>query len=346
MLIVRLSSIGDIALTTPLIRAVRRRYPSAQIDFVVKREFAELLRTNPYLNQVYEYEARTGVTGLISLAASLRRHHYDLYVDIHNNLRSHLLRYAIQPTRSVTYSKQTLRRMLLLKFKINRYAEILQVPDRYLQPLRQFGVVNDELGLELFPTPAQYAKVQAIFERERLAETELTIGFGPIAAHPLKQWGLEKFVELGKELVQRFGARILLFGGQREVIPIRRLAEQIPNAPVMFAGELSLLETAAAVRRCAAFVGNDTGIAHIAAAMQRKVVVFFGPTVEEFGFYPYRTPSRVLCKSLPCRPCTPTGKGRCKIRTHACLKNITVKDAIAAIESVLKEKTLTQKDAD
>jgi heptosyltransferase-2 len=96
------------------------------------------------------------------------------------------------------------------------------------------------------------------------------------------------------------------------------------------------LESAAALKRCAVFVGNDTGTVHIATAMQRPIVVLFGPTVEEFGFYPYRTTSQVICKALPCRPCTHTGKGRCKIKeTHACMKRIGVEEVREAVEKML-----------
>jgi heptosyltransferase-2 len=202
--------------------------------------------------------------------------------------------------------------------------------------MKPFGVVGDEKGLELFPTEAHRSKVKSIFQRENLSEKDLAIGFGPIASFPLKQWPAEKFIELGRQLVQKFGARILLFGGSEETRTIEQIASQIPNAPVVLCGRLSFLESAVAAQRCMLFVGNDTGMLHIATAMERKVIALFGPTVEEFGYYPYRAQSVVVSKPLLCRPCTHTGKGVCKISTHACMKEIQVAEVFDAVEMMLK----------
>ena len=332
----RFSSIGDIVLTTPLVRALRRRFPAARLDFAIKQEFAELMQTNPHLTTVYGYDKRSGMSGLLAFAQQLRRNRYDLFVDLHNNFRSYLLRFLTLPAQIVSYAKQILRRTLFVQTGLNRYGKIFQMPERYLQAVARLGVVNDAAGLELFPTEAHWAKVAALFRQANLEDSALAIGFGPVAAHPLKQWPVERYIELAQQLVQRENARILLFGGPADVSTVSRMAAQIPHAPIVLCGNLSLLESAAAIRRCAVFVGNDTGTIHLAAAMQRKVVVLFGPTVEEFGYYPYRTPAQVISKPLSCRPCTHTGKGVCKIKTHACMATITPAEVFEAVEKMLK----------
>jgi lipopolysaccharide heptosyltransferase II len=338
ILIVRFSSIGDIVLTTPLVRAVRMRFPRSRIDFVMKREFAELMQTNPHLTAVYPYDPCSGIRGLLTLAQQLQVNRYDLFIDIHKNFRTYLLRFFTRPEQTVTFSKQIVNRTLLVTMGLNRYGKILQMPERYLRPLQPFGVVADANGLELFPTETHWSNVKTIFHQEHLTEGELAIGFGSMTAHSLKQWPVERFIELGQQLVQRYGARILLFGGARDIQGVKRIAEQIPNAPIILCGRLSLLEAAAAIQRCDLFVGNDTGIVHIAAAMKRQVIVLFGPTVEEFGFYPYRTRSLVICKPLPCRPCTHTGKGKCRIKTHACMQKITTAEVVEAVEKMLRNQ--------
>jgi lipopolysaccharide heptosyltransferase II len=327
---------GDIVLTTPLVRAVRRRFPEARIDFVIKQEFAELMQTNPHVSTVYAYDTRSGVRGLFALARQLRQNHYDLLIDIHKNFRSYLLRPLVRPGQVTTYSKQIFQRTLLVKTGINRYGKILQVPERYLKSMKPFGVVDDGKGLELFPTETHRSKVKGIFQQGNLSKKDLAIGFGPIASFPLKQWPAEKFIELGQQLVQKFGARILLFGGPEETQTVEQIASRIPNAPVVLCGRLSFLESAVAVQRCTLFVGNDTGMLHIATAMERKVIALFGPTVEEFGYYPYRAQSIVMSKPLSCRPCTHTGKGMCKISTHECMKTIQVAEVFDAVEMMLK----------
>ncbi len=333
ILITRFSSMGDIVLTTPVIRALRRTFPEAQIDYVTKRHFAELLHSNPRLNTVYAYDSRTGFAGLRALGKQLREQRYDLLVDIHNNLRTRLLHALIRPRRSVSYSKHLIRRTLLVKTGLNFYPRpILQMPDRYLHALNVFGVENDDAGLELFPTAEHRAKIAMLFQQYGVTENELVIGLGPIASFPLKQWPVERFAEVGQELVRRYQARIVLFGGPLDVEQVQPLVSQIPNNPILLCGQFAMLESAAALERCAMFVGNDTGTAHIASAMGCNVVEIFGPTVEELGFYPYHVPAEVVSISLPCRPCTHTGKGRCKITTHACLLDIPAARVLEAVE--------------
>ncbi len=338
ILVIRFSSIGDIVLTTPLIRNIRARFPEAQIDFVTKHEFFELLQTNPHLDTVYTYNSQSGLQGLWMLGLTLWHNHYNVCIDIHKNYRSYALRCLVRSTQTVTYSKHIIRRTLLVKAGVNYYTEILRIPERYLKQLKPFGVVDDGKGSELFPSETHYTKANSIFRQENLNEDQLAIGFGAIAAHPLKEWPAERFITLGRQLVRRHHARILLFGGPGDIQKVEHIAKQIPNDPIVLCGRLSLLESAAALERCILFIGNDTGTVHIAAAMKRNVIVLFGPTVEEFGFYPYGTRATVMCVSLPCRPCTHTGKGTCKIQeTHACMKKIRVEDVLENVEKMLPE---------
>ena len=337
ILIIRFSSIGDIILTTPLIRALRTRFPEARLDFVTKREFGELLDSNPHLDQLHLYDARSGAKGLSALARELRHNRYDLCVDLHKNLRSRHLRLLLRVPRVVSYSKQSLRRTLLLKTGINLYKKpILPIPERYMQQLAPFGVSPDGKGPELFPTGQHDAKVRQLFEEEHVDSQPILVGFAPIAAHPLKQWPLEKFAQLGWQLIQKHQARILIFGSPSEQRFCQTLAQQIPNDPILLCGKLSFLESAAALKSCALFVGNDSAGVHMASAMQTPAVAIFGPTVEELGFYPYGVLLRVVSVPLPCRPCTHTGKGRCKnTEHHACMKRISVEQVVQAAAELL-----------
>jgi heptosyltransferase-2 len=336
ILITRLSSMGDIVLTTPVIRALRRRFSDAQIDYVTKQEFAELVQTNPHLTNIYPYDSRSGFAGLRALGRQLRGQRYDLMVDLHNKLRSRLLQAMVRPRQTVRFSKYFVKRTLLVKTGLNLYIRpITQVPDRYLRPLQAFGVKNDDVGLELFPTEEHYAKVATIFRQHHLTDDEFVIGLGPVASFPLKQWPVERFAEVGQELVRRYHARVLLFGGPPDVPLVEPLTEKIPHDPILLCGQLTMIESAAALQRCALFVGNDTGTAHFAAAMGCKVVEIFGPTTEELGFYPYNVTSEVVSKPLPCRPCTHTGKGKCRITTHACMQDIQAEDVVNAVKRLL-----------
>ena len=338
ILIIRFSSIGDIILATPLLRALRSRFPQARLDFVTKREFGELLDQNPRLDRLYLYDTQSGIRGLSALARKLRNNRYDLCIDLHKNLRSRHLRLLLRAPKVISYSKQLLIRTLLVKTGLNFYKKpLLQIPERYMQQLAPFGVEPDGKGPEVFPTDQQYATVRKLFNEEQVEAQETLIGLGPIAAHPLKQWPLEKFSELGRRLIHQYQARILIFGAPSERQAGETLARQLPdNSSLMLCGRLSLLEFAAALKSCALFIGNDSSSVHMASAMQTPLVAIFGPTTEELGFYPYRARSQVVSAPLPCRPCTHTGKGRCKIKEqHACMKRISVEQVVQAASALL-----------
>ncbi len=339
ILILRFSSIGDIVLTTPLIRAVRRRFPQARIDMVTKCEFVELLQTNPHLTHVYAYDARRGWSGLTELASQFRQQRYDLWIDLHKNVRAYLLRALCRPAQVASYSKDIFIRTILVKTHRNWYPSIVPMPERYFGGVQRLGVTPDNAGVELFPTEEHVSRVHRLFVEAGVTAQDTIIGFSPSAAHPLKQWPLERFAALGSQLASRYAARIAIFGGRRDLPTAQMLAAQLPHAPIILCGQLSLLESAAAIRRCAVFICNDSGTMHLAAATPTQIVAFFGPTVAEFGFYPYRAQAQVLCAALPCRPCTHTGKGRCRIaETHACMQRISVSDAYHAVDVLLQDR--------
>lgn len=347
-LILRLSSIGDIVLASPLIRVLRAAYPSAQIDFVVKAEFAELLRYSPYLSNLLEVFPEQGFAQLVELKKQIRVAGYDLIVDLHDNFRSRFLRSFVRAKNIVTINKRKTARFLLINFKWNIYDGIVSVTDRYLETLKPFGVENDRKGLELFIPSEFIEQVRKRIENLGIQHQNWIVGLCPGAKHNTKMWLKERFAELGVQFVQQYGASIFIFGGmenRERCEEIRQLIHSKVNPLSVvenFAGEFSLLETAAAMDFCELVVTNDTGLMHLAAARKRKVVTIFGPTVEEFGFFPIGTESMVVQhNALPCRPCTHIGNERCPLSHFRCMKEIQTIDVFNAAEDLLtKSKTI------
>ncbi|MCI0527275.1 MAG: glycosyltransferase family 9 protein, partial [Nitrospira sp.] len=333
---IRFSSIGDIILTSPVIRVLREKFPDARIDMVVKQEYAELVSTNPRLDHIYTFDKKTGLPGLLSLIQQVRSIRYDLILDLHRNLRSSLLYWGGGAIRRLRYCRPTLKRALLVYGGINLYKEIVPVPDLYFRPLKKLGLANDGKGLELWPTPGHQGKATALLLENQVKDSELLIGFSPMAAHTMKRWEQKGFITLGVALVERYGARIVIFGGKDDRARGEEIARAIPHNPVVACGKLSLLESAALIGRCYLLVTNDTGVMHMGVAMKRKVVALFGPTSEELGFYPYYTEYTVISKALDCKPCTSIGTNICKKGTHACMKSISYKEVLAAVERLLK----------
>lgn len=338
----RLSSIGDIVLTSPLLRVLRAAAgPKARIDFVVKKEFADLVRFNHHLSVVHELDANEGFPALQRMRETLRAESYDLILDLHNNLRTIYLKNFANTKEAYTVDKRQFERWQLIHLKRDVYRDRVHVADRYIESVREFGIVNDGKGLELFiPDEIQFA-VSGRLAKLRLNEFETVIGVCPGARHFTKRWPWEKFAETCTRLATALHAKILAFGGAEDrnlcadiVSSIRENAGE--NAATDFSGEMTLLEVGAAMEFCDVLLTNDTGLMHIACARQRKVVAIFGSSVLQFGFGPYGTDSIVLENStLRCRPCSHIGRDECPEGHFKCMVEIGVDDVVRAVKTIL-----------
>ncbi len=322
-LILRLSSIGDIVLASPLIRVLRKRFPEARIDFVVKSEFAELVRYNPYITSVIEFSNSAGFAGLVSLKRKLRSVGYDSVIDIHNNFRSMYLRSFIGADICAVVDKRLWQRFILVRFKLNRYNGFVSVADRYIEPLKSFGVENDGEGLEIFIPPSVLTRVGELWKTYRVAPNSRVIAIAHSAKHLTKMWPAEQYAKLGIK-VCRNGGVVVLFGSQTDAARSRFIIEQmyaqgVPSSHVVnCTGQLGLLETAAFMDYCSVVVANDSGLMHLASARNRPVVGIFGPTVKEFGFFPIGGKNRVIERAgLECRPCSHLGGPRMPKKTFS-----------------------------
>ena len=338
-LIIRLSSIGDVILATPLARVLREQFPSAQIDFLVKKEYAALVRHNPHLNSVIELDPEGGLRHLRGLRQRIRRERYDLIIDIQGNLRSTFLRTGSSEN-LVSVNKRKLARFLLINFKWNVYRSAPPVSVRYLETLRRFPLFDDGKGLEVFIPKEISDHVRQHLESTGLDNYESVVGLCPGSRHATKRWLQERFAELAITLIKEERMGVLLFGGKDDRERCAWIEEQIVEATrnrrsvANFAGVFSLLETAAAMDACEVVVTNDTGLLHLAAARKRKVVAIFGPTVKAFGFFPYGTESKVFERAgLYCRPCTHIGGKVCPEGHFRCMKDTSVDDVLSGVRS-------------
>ncbi|MGA9408414.1 MAG: glycosyltransferase family 9 protein [Bacteroidota bacterium] len=340
----RLSSIGDIVLASPLLRALRAAAgPKARIDFVVKKEFAELVKFSHHLSVVHEFDDSRGFPALQELKETLRAEHYDLVVDLHNNLRTIYLRNFCDTKELVTVDKRLYERWQLVHFKRNIYGNDLSVADRYIETVRDFGIANDGKGLELFiPDEIQFG-ISGKMAKLRLNEFEKVIGVCPGAKHYTKRWQKEKFAGVCTRLAKEYRAKVLVFGGEQDKDDCREISSIINhsvsgNASTDFSGEFSLLEVAAAMEFCDVVLTNDTGLMHIACARQRKVVAVFGSTVREFGFAPYGTESIVVeNNSLHCRPCSHIGRAECPKGHFKCMTDIGIDEVHHAVRQLIEK---------
>lgn len=307
ILIIRLSSLGDVLLTTPVIRALKKKYPEASIDFFVREEYADVVKLNPNIDVVYALPRSEKVKILVKM---LKGNNYDFVVDLQNNFRT---RFIVSSLNKLTYSfkKPTWDKYLLVRFKINRYKEIKSITERYCESIQ--GLKLDKGGLELY--------LPQSVETESLPGKN-NIGICPGSKHFTKRWPVEYFVELGNDLKQK-GYEILIFGGSDDKTICDLISSQVRGA-INLCNENNLYKTATEMKSCKLVVCNDSGLMHVASAVNIPVLAIFGSSVREFGFSPYGVPNLILeNKSLSCRPCSHIGRNSCPKKHFRCMKEIT-----------------------
>lgn len=314
ILAVRFSSIGDILLTTPLLRSIRRTHPSARVTVVTKRTYLPLLSHNPYVDRIVGLAPDHSLLGL---AAELRDDRYTDLLDLHDNLRSRALRLLV-PGRWGTYPKHRLARAFLIHAKRNRYRDRRPVAERYFSAARHLRVLPDGKPPDFFVGAEATDEASAWLRSVGMEDATRLVAIAPGAAHATKRWPPEHWQRLIERAVQE-GHRIAIVGGADDASLAQQLASRFPSQVASAAGRLGLQGTGALLKRARALVSGDTGVMHMASGVGTPVVALFGPTVEAFGFFPYTRRASVVELPLPCRPCSAQGGPRCPLGHHRCL---------------------------
>jgi heptosyltransferase-2 len=321
---------GDILLTSALVRALRARHPEAHIAFLVKRQFAPLVSESPRLNEVLTYGDGEPLLGL---AKTLRSRRFTHLLDLHGSLRSRAL-HVLVPGRWREYSKRRFAREVLIRLKKNIYKDNVPEAERFFDAAEGLDTRPDGKGLEFFVGDAARANVDRWLATQGLNGRSFVL-VGPGAAHFSKRWPAEYWTALAGNLA-RDGRSIVVTGGKAE----REVGDAIVGAAraagrgvvaANSAGEFSLQETGALLQRAESLTVGDTGVMHMATAVGTPIVTLMGPTVGPFGFYPYRANATVLERELYCRPCTPFGGPTCPEKHHRCLRDIAPEEVLTAI---------------
>lgn len=335
ILVFRLSSIGDIILTTALLRCLRNEFPHAQIDFVVKKQFAPILRCVPYISNVIELDTKQGFVGIESLKNQLHANHYDAMLDIHKNWRSFYIRKTINANCTYTFNKHVFRRWVLTTFHKDIYKEVRPVYLRFIDAAAPIGVKPDGEGTELIVPQDILQSVDNIYATNHLDISKPIIAFCPGASFTNKQWPTEKFAELAKRIVSDLDIQVVLIGGKNEQVMCDTIIEQSSPKVVSLAGALDLSQSIAALSRVKATVANDTGMLHASEALGVPVVGIYGATARQFGYYPILPTSKVAEVDLPCRPCTKMGMNTCPKGHFACMQTLSVDYVFALLKDVI-----------
>jgi len=315
--VIRLSSIGDIILTTPVLEALRSRYPDAQIDFLVMDRFKDAMQGVPWIDNLILFPKASykGLHGLIRFGKQLSQTHYDVVIDLHAKIRSIIIARQLK-TRVLRYRKRAWWKSILVPLRLTTYHVDDTIVRNYFRPLSKLDVYYTREKLYFHFEPSDLEAVQITGDFVVLA---------PGAANQTKKWLPEYFGRLG-HLIQK---PVVIVGGKEEFEAFEEIRRIIGSSCKNMAGKLSLKESGALISRAQYVVTNDSGPFHIARGVNSKVFVIFGPTDPKMFTYDDNTV--LLYNDLDCSPCSLHGDEKCPQGHFRCMKELTPEKVFAKI---------------
>lgn len=323
ILLVRFSSIGDIVLTSPVIRCLKQQHPEVELHYLTKSKFKTILEHNPYLDKLHCIEKSPS-----EVITQLKAERFDYVIDLHNNIRTLKLKWSLG-VKSKAFPKLNFKKWMLVYFKTKNMPK-LHVVDRYFEAVKFLNVSNDRQGCDYF-----------IADSEELNPLE-TFGFSDYGAVAVGAQYATKKMPLSKllEVLEAIDFPLVLLGDRNDAAIADEIKTVFPQKQIVNAcGKFSLNQSASIVRQSRLILTHDTGLMHIASAFGKKIVSVWGNTVPELGMYPYmpEQKDRFSIHQVPdlsCRPCSKIGFKSCPKKHFNCMN---LQDA-AAISRDLNER--------
>jgi ADP-heptose:LPS heptosyltransferase len=308
ILVVRFSSIGDIVLTTPVVRCLKAQIDSAEIHYVTKVQYQSILQNNPYIDKLFLLKE-----SFWELLHDLKKEKYDVVIDLHNNLRTRLLKWRLAVP-SYGYNKLNVEKWLMVNFKINHLPD-KHIVDRYLETAKSLGVKNDALGLDYFIPEKDEVPWDWLPETHRRGFVAYAIG----GQHETKKLPVVRMIELCKKI----NRPVVLLGGKEDFESAEKIKKGLEELIFNTCGKLNLNQSASLIKKSSYVFSHDTGMMHIAAALKKEVFSIWGNTIPAFGMYPYRTKFHALENAaINCRPCSKIGFDRCPRGHFNCMNEL------------------------
>ena len=328
ILLIRLSSLGDIVLTTPAIRAVRAHFPDAYLAMLVAKQSAEILRENPHLDEIITFDrlAKDKDTGeMLRVIRLLRERKFTLTIDFQRKFRTEMLMYFSGAAERIGKGRFCTVRV---HEQGNKHATA-----HYFDMLHAAEIPAEDQKLELFLSGSERLAAAQRFDTAGVNDGQLKVGFFPGAGWKFREWMPERFAAIGDKLVAHFNANVLIFGGPKEAELVQTVANLMKAHAILFAGNLQVRQLAACLEKCDLFLTNDTGPMHIAAAVSTPTVSLFGPG-NHIRFQPLGELHQTIRHAVPCSPCKQFTD---KCKDNICMKGIGVDEVWESISRALVE---------
>jgi len=312
ILIIRFSSIGDIVLTTPVIRCLKKQLPGNEIHFITKKQFQPVLEHNPYVDKLWLIEKE-----IDEVIKDLKKEKYDHIIDLHHNLRS--LRLKLKLTgKKTSFRKLNVEKWLMVNFKINKLPD-QHIVDRYMETISGLNVKNDNAGLDYFLVQTDEVEIKSIPSSHQNGYIAFAIG----AQYNTKKLPVEKIISICRKIDQP----VVLLGGKEDADTGETIKNEVGENIYNACGKYSLNQSASLTQQSKMVITHDTGLMHIAVAFGKKIISVWGNTIPEFGMYPYIPGKENFYKiaevnGLPCRPCSKIGFSECPKKHFKCMREI------------------------
>jgi len=313
ILIIRFSSIGDIVLTSPVIRCLKEQLKDVELHYLTKKAYESVLAGNPHIDKIHYLEK-----SLSDSINELKKEKFDHIIDLHHNLRTFWIKTKLGVSSS-SFDKLNRQKWLLVNFKMNTLPPV-HIVDRYLQTVKFLDVKNDTKGLDYFLLK-QY-EIQDLLPKSHQKYISVVIG----AQHATKRLPIEKLIQL----CSKIEGPLVLLGGPEDKARGDEIANKAGIHVFNGCGRFKLDESAFLISMSEKVISHDTGLMHIAAAFNKPIISVWGNTVPEFGMYPYKTDQShiVEVKGLNCRPCSKIGFNSCPKGHFKCMNLINLNNII------------------
>ncbi len=316
ILIIRLSSIGDIIQCMGIIGGIQLKFPDAEIHWVVRSDMQQTLSIDSRINKIWAFDKSNKLSDLLTMAKELQKERFDYVYDAHCNIRSLIIKSTLKSSlahrpKFTTRSKQRINRILLFKFGINRFPKPFIGVDSFRKPLEKFGVTQFDDNF------SDYHFSQELEEEFENLITDNSITLVPATNWEMKCWPVNHWKELIKLLPDH---RFIILGGPKDTF-CEDICSAAPERTINMAGKSSIMGSSYIISQSKLVVSGDTGFMHSADMFKIPTIALIGPTA--FGF-PARDTSHICSLNLKCMPCTKDGSGRCKDKKYKrCLEDIT-----------------------
>ena len=325
LLLIRFSSIGDIVLTTPIVRAIKHQ-TDFELHVLTKQTYKGIYESNPNVDKVHFFSKSTA-----ECITDLKNEKFDIIIDLQKNIRSHKLKNKLK-VKSFTFPKLNIEKWLLVNLKINKLPH-LHIVDRYFDAVGSLGITNDGLGLDYFIPAEDEVAPENIDYRLKDGYVGFVIG----GQHITKIFPAEK----AALIISKISKPVVLIGGTDDRNRGEEIIKLAPESDIInTCGELNINRSASLVNLSEVIITNDTGLMHIAAAFNKPIISIWGNTIPEFGMYPYMPKAKnnyfiSEVKGLSCRPCSKLGYQKCPKKHFKCMMDQDVDVIVNRLNSFL-----------